>query len=42
MSNADLHDLDAFVAVAAARSFRGAARLGGVSASALSEAIRRL
>lgn len=42
MSEPDLADLDAFVAVARARSFRGAARLRGVSASALSEALRRL
>ncbi|MCW6509575.1 LysR family transcriptional regulator [Lichenifustis flavocetrariae] len=38
----DLADLDAFAAVARARSFRGAAALRGVSASALSDAIRRL
>lgn len=38
----DLADLDAFAAVAQARSFRGAAALRGVSASALSEAVRRL
>lgn len=38
----DLSDLDAFVAVAQARSFRGAATLRGVSASSLSEALRRL
>ncbi len=37
-----LADLDAFVAVARARGFRGAASLGGVSASTLSEAVRRL
>ncbi len=42
MSQADLSDLDAFVAVAEARSFRGAAALRGVSPSALSEALRRL
>jgi DNA-binding transcriptional LysR family regulator len=42
MLTADLSDLDAFVAVAEARSFRGAAALRGVSASALSEALRRL
>ncbi|MBK1663867.1 LysR family transcriptional regulator [Rhodospirillum rubrum] len=42
MAEADLHDLDAFVAVARARSFRGAATLRGVSASALSTALRRL
>src|SRR6185369_9814283 len=40
--NPDLADLDAFAAVARARSFRGAAKLRGVSASALSEAVRRL
>jgi DNA-binding transcriptional LysR family regulator len=39
---ADLSDLDAFVAVAEARSFRGAAARRGVSPSALSEALRRL
>ena len=38
----DLADLDAFVAVAQARSFRGAAAKRGVSASSLSEALRRL
>jgi DNA-binding transcriptional LysR family regulator len=38
----DLADLDAFAAVARARSFRGAATMRGVSASALSEAVRRL
>jgi len=37
-----LSDLDAFVAVARARSFRGAATLRGVSASSLSDALRRL
>jgi len=42
MANPDLSDLDAFVAVARARSFRGAATLRGVSASSLSEALRRL
>ena len=42
MTDLDLADLAAFVAVAQARSFRKAARLGGVSASALSEALRRL
>eukprot|EP01036_Dinobryon_divergens_P048609 gene48610-biopygen39520 len=42
MTRSDLSDLDAFVAVAEARSFRGAAALRGVSPSALSEAIRRL
>ena len=38
----DLGDLDAFAAVSRARSFRGAATLRGVSASSLSEAVRRL
>jgi DNA-binding transcriptional LysR family regulator len=38
----DLNDLDAFVAVASARSFRGAAALRGVSPSTLSDALRRL
>ena len=38
----DLADIDAFVAVARQRSFRGAATLRGVSASGLSEAVRRL
>lgn len=42
MSDPSFIDLDAFVAVARARSFRGAARLRGVSASSLSEAVRRL
>jgi DNA-binding transcriptional LysR family regulator len=42
MIQPDLSDLDAFVAVAEARSFRGAAALRGVSPSALSEALRRL
>src|ERR1700728_479994 len=42
MSSPDLADLDAFVAVARTRSFRGAALQRGVSASALSEALRRL
>jgi DNA-binding transcriptional LysR family regulator len=42
MFSADLSDLDAFVAVAEARSFRGAAAKRGVSPSALSEALRRL
>ncbi|MQX79782.1 LysR family transcriptional regulator [Sinorhizobium medicae] len=37
-----LADLDAFAAVARERSFRTAARKRGVSASALSEALRRL
>jgi DNA-binding transcriptional LysR family regulator len=38
----NLADLDAFTAVARARGFRGAATLRGVSASSLSEALRRL
>jgi len=42
MSDVDLADLEAFAAVARARSFRSAARLRGVSASSLSEALRRL
>ncbi len=42
MADIDLADLDAFAAVARVRGFRGAARLRGVSASALSEAVRRL
>jgi DNA-binding transcriptional LysR family regulator len=39
---ADLNDLSAFVMVAQAGGFRDAARLRGVSASSLSEAVRRL
>src|SRR5882757_5442242 len=42
MPDPSLSDLDAFVAVARAHSFRGAAALRGVSASSLSEALRRL
>jgi DNA-binding transcriptional LysR family regulator len=42
MHSPDLSDLDAFVAVARTRSFRGAATLRGVSASSLSDALRRL
>jgi DNA-binding transcriptional LysR family regulator len=42
MTTPDLADLDAFAAVARARGFRGAAALRGVSASSLSEAVRRL
>src|SRR5262245_6365568 len=42
MAELDLTDLDAFAAVARARSFRGAASLRSSSASALSEAVRRL
>ncbi|SKA34855.1 LysR family transcriptional regulator [Consotaella salsifontis] len=38
----DLNDLNVFVAVARARSFRGAARHSQVSASSMSEAVRRL
>lgn len=39
---ADLNDLNAFVAVARAGGFREAAREGNVSASRLSDAVRRL
>jgi DNA-binding transcriptional LysR family regulator len=42
MQQADFADLDAFTAVARARGFRAAAALRNVSASSLSEAIRRL
>ncbi len=42
MTEPDLGDLGAFAAVARHRSFRGAAKVQGVSASALSEAVRRL
>jgi DNA-binding transcriptional LysR family regulator len=42
MPEPDLADLDAFAAVARARSFRRAAELRGVSPSGLSEAVRRL
>lgn len=42
MAELDLADLDAFTAVARHRSFRGAAVQRGVSASTLSEAVRRL
>ncbi|WP_186127239.1 LysR family transcriptional regulator [Burkholderia gladioli] len=38
----DLSDLHAFVAVARANGFRGAAQATGISASGLSEAVRRL
>ncbi|MCW8308106.1 LysR substrate-binding domain-containing protein [Acidiphilium sp. PA] len=38
----DLGDLNAFLAVAKSRGFRDAARSSGASASALSEAVRRL
>ncbi|MBS0428010.1 MAG: LysR family transcriptional regulator [Proteobacteria bacterium] len=40
--NADLGDLNAFLAVAGARGFREGARASGGSASALSQAVRRL
>ena len=42
MVEPDLADLKAFVAVTTARGFRNAASTGGVSASSLSEAVRRL
>lgn len=42
MNQFPLVDLDAFAMVAHERSFRGAARKRGVSASSLSEAVRRL
>ncbi len=42
MVEPDLADLKAFVAVTAARGFRNAAATRGVSASSLSEAVRRL
>ena len=42
MDDLPLGELDAFTAVARARSFRGAARRRGVSASSLSAALRRL
>src|SRR4051812_30791493 len=42
MADLDLADLDAFTLVARHRSFRGAASVRGVSASTLSEAVRRL
>jgi DNA-binding transcriptional LysR family regulator len=42
MAEHDLADLDAFSAVARHRSFRGAGTVRGVSASTLSEAVRRL
>jgi len=42
MSHVDLADLQAFAAVARACSFRGAAAVRGVSASAMSEAVRRV
>lgn len=42
MDPIDLHNIVAFVAVAEQRSFSGAARVLGVSTSAVSQAIRRL
>jgi DNA-binding transcriptional LysR family regulator len=42
MASPSLADLEAFVAVARARGFRGAAATRGASASGLSEAVRRL
>jgi DNA-binding transcriptional LysR family regulator len=39
---ANLGDLNAFVAVVRAKGFRGGARMSGASASAISEAVRRL
>src|ERR1700754_4222579 len=42
MAEADLADLEAFAAVAQARSFRAPAAVRAVSPSALSEAVRRL
>ena len=42
MQQADFADLDAFTAVANAHGFRAAATLRNVSASSLSEAVRRL
>jgi len=42
MAEPDLADLEVFAAVARARSFRSVARQRGVSASSLSEALRRL
>ena len=42
MAAINLSDLDAFMAVAQARSFRGAASLRNVSPSSLSEALKRL
>src|SRR5215217_4428690 len=42
MADPDLADLDAFASVARTRSFRGAAARRGVSASSLSQAVRRL
>ncbi len=42
MASPDLADLAAFLTVARARSFRGAAKTSGASPSALSDAMRRL
>ena len=42
MNQLPLADLDAFATIARTKSFRAAAKLRGVSASALSEAMRRL
>lgn len=42
MPSPELADLEAFAEVARARSFRGAAYVRGVSASSLSDAVRRL
>jgi DNA-binding transcriptional LysR family regulator len=42
MDDLNLAELDVFVAVARARSFRGAAKLRSMSPSALSESVRRL
>jgi DNA-binding transcriptional LysR family regulator len=42
MADPDLSDLAIFSAVAEARSFRGAAKLRGTSASSMSDAVRRL
>src|SRR6478736_1412199 len=42
MDDLPLSDLDAFAAIARERSFRSAARKRGVSASSLSDSLRRL
>ena len=42
MSNLPLADLDAFATIARLRSFRAAGKVRGVSASSMSEAMRRL
>src|SRR6478609_11277886 len=42
MDDLPLSDLDAFTAIARERSFRAAARKRGVSASSLSDSLRRL